>query len=100
PSAVGQTQDRGRHGGEGERPVAERMVEMSNAGGLGHDLEHVVVAEGVERIAAIVGGDRQVDASTLELVQQRDAAPARRASGAAALQVHVANRPRYLAEYH
>src|SRR5260370_12604775 len=68
------------------------MVEMGDARGLCHHLEHVVGAEGVERVATIVRGDGDLDAFSLELMEQRHAAPARRAAGVAALQIHVTHR--------
>ena len=50
---------------------------MQDAHRLAEHLQHVEVAIGIERVARIVGGDRDLDAARLHLVQQRDAAPAR-----------------------
>ena len=72
-----------------------RMIEMQDARRLAIDLEHVEIAIGVERIARVVARDHHGDARGIELMQRRDAAPARRAAGHAILQIHVAHRQRH-----
>ena len=64
---------------------------MGDAHRLAEDLDHVEIAIGIERIAGVVGGDRDRNPVLDEFVQQGDAAPARRAVGDAVLQVHVAH---------
>ena len=82
-----------RRSREGERPVVAGMVEMADAGGLAHHLDHVEVAIGVERVARVVGGEGDRDGALGHLVDERDAAPAwgPLASG---LEVEVAHRQR------
>ena len=88
--------DVGRRRGDRLRPVADRMIEMQDARRHAVDLQHVEIAIGVERIARVVGGDRDRNAARLHLVQQRDAAPARRgAVVAAVLQIEIAHRQRH-----
>src|SRR5262249_54675109 len=65
---------------------------MADPSRLAKHLDHVVVPEAVERVPAVVAGDRETDAAGRELVQQRDTTPARRAAGHAILQVEVAHR--------
>ncbi len=65
------------------RPVGAVVVEMQDPRRLAEDLEHVEIAIGVERVARVVARHHHGDARCLELVQRRDAAPARRAAGAA-----------------
>ena len=64
------------------RPVGDRVIEMQDARRLAEHLEHVEIAIGIERIAGVVGGDGDRHAARLQLVQQRHAAPARRACSA------------------
>ena len=75
-------------------PIRGRVIEMQDAGRLAKHLEEIEIAIGVERIAGVVGGDHHGHAGRGQLVQRRDAAPARRAAGLAVLQVHVDERQR------
>ena len=68
------------------------MVEVKNAIRLAQDLEHVEIAIGIEGIAGVVAGDGGRHARRLQLVQRRDAAPARRQAWAAVLEIEVAHR--------
>ena len=58
----------------------QRMIEMQDARALAEHLDRVEIAIGVERVAGIVRGDGDRDAGGAELVEQGDAAPARRAA--------------------
>ena len=71
-------------------PVGERVVEMGDPNPLGEHFQHVEIAVGVEGIAGVVARQHDGDAGRLQLVQQRDAAPARRAAGRSVLQIEVA----------
>src|SRR5947209_916712 len=71
------------------------MIEVQDARRLAIDLKHVEIAIGIERIARVVARDHYGDARGVELVQGRDATPARRAAGDAVLQIHVAHRQRH-----
>ena len=68
------------------------MVELGDAHGFPVHLHHVVVAVGVERVPAIVGGEGDRHAGGAEFVHHGDAAPARGAALCSALQIHVAHR--------
>ena len=86
------------------RPLAERVIEMRNSHCLAIDFEQVVIAVGIERIAAIVRGKRDRHAGCAKLVDQGDPTPTRCTPGIPALQIHVAHRqhdncdPRFDAE--
>ena len=92
--AVVDAHDRGRHRVTERRRVAVRMIEMQDAHRLAERVHHVVIAIGVERIAAIVARDRDRHAGAPQLLDQGHAAPARRAVGHSVLQVHVDGRQR------
>ena len=83
--------DGGGRRGDGARPVGHGVVEMGDAGRLAKHLQHVEVAIGVEGVARVVGREDDLNSRGLELVQERDAAPSRRAAGSSVLQVHVAH---------
>lgn len=69
--------------------VGERMIEVQNPNGLTEGIDHVMIAIGVERIAAIVAGDRDRYAVLTHFVDRRDATPARRPSTAPVLKVKI-----------
>ena len=71
---------------------------MADARGLAEHLEHVVIAESMERVATVVTGHRDGHAPRRELVQQRDAAPARGVLGDPALQIEIAHRQAHHAD--
>jgi hypothetical protein len=70
------------------------MIEVQNPNGLTEGIDHVVIAISVERIAAIVAGDRDRYAVLTHFVDRRDAAPARRPSAAPVLKIEVYGRQR------
>ena len=65
---------------------------MADARGLAEHLEHVVVPEAVERVAAVIARHGDANAPGRELVHEGHAPPARGAPGHAILQVQVAHR--------
>ena len=73
------------------RPFADRMIEMGDPHRLCEHLERVVIAIGVERVAAVVARCHG-PAARSELVEQGHAAPARRAVAGAIHQIEVAHR--------
>ncbi len=91
-AGLGQAHDRGWGGGDGGGPVVERVVELADPHCLLEDLVHVEVTVGAEGVAGIVAGEGQRDATGLDFVDQRDAAPARGAARLPALQIEVAHR--------
>jgi hypothetical protein len=70
------------------------MIEVQNPNSLTEGVDHVVIAIGVERIAAIVAGDRDRYAALAHFVDRRDAAPTRRPSIAPILKVKIYGRQR------
>src|SRR5208282_117948 len=81
--------DRLRHRTRHRGRIAERMIEVKNPHGLTEGINHVVIAISMERIAAIVAGDRDRYAALAHFVDRRDAAPARRAFTAPVLKIQV-----------
>jgi hypothetical protein len=65
------------------------MVKVQNPNGLTKGIDHVMVATGVERIAAIVASDRDRYAALAHFVDWRDAAPARRPSANPVLKIKI-----------
>jgi hypothetical protein len=65
------------------------MIEVQNPNGLTEGIDHVMVAIGVERIAAIVAGDRDRYATLAHFVDRRDATPARRPSANPVLKIKI-----------
>ena len=51
------------------------MIEVQNSYGLTEGIHHVMIAIGMERIAAIVTRDRDWYAAVAHFVDRRDAAP-------------------------
>ena len=76
---------RTRHRGR----IAERMIEVQNPHGLTKSIDHVVIAISMERITAIVAGDRDRYAAPADFVDRRDAAPARRPLTAPVLKIKI-----------
>jgi hypothetical protein len=54
------------------------MIEVQNPHGLTEGINHVVIAISMERITAILAGDRDRYAAPAHFVDRRDATPARR----------------------
>src|SRR2546421_4575064 len=71
---------------------------MADPRGLAKHLEHVMVAEAVERVATVVARHGDAHATLREFVQERDAAPARRAAGDSILQIEAAHRQAHHAD--
>jgi hypothetical protein len=65
------------------------MIEVQNPNGLTESIDHVVIAVGVERIAAIVAGDCHRYATLTHFMDRRDASPTRRPSTAPVLKVKI-----------
>src|SRR6267143_602185 len=70
------------------RPLAARPIRSAG----------VVVTEAVERVATVVARHGDAHATLREFVQERDAAPARRAAGDSILQIEVAHRQAHHAD--
>ncbi len=85
----GEAGDRGGQRADEGRRLRDRMIEVQDAHGLPERIDHVVVAVGVEAVAAVVAGGGDGDPALAHLAHERDAPPARCASGHAVLQVHV-----------
>ena len=67
--------DRLRHRTRHRDCIAEWMIEVQNSYGLTEGIHHVMIAIGMERIAAIVTRDRDWYAAVAHFVDRRDAAP-------------------------
>ena len=63
------------------------MIEVQNPHGLTEGINHVVIAISMERIAAIVAGDRHRYPALAHFVDRCDAAPARRPLTAQVLKI-------------
>jgi hypothetical protein len=74
--------------------IGERMIEVQYPHGLAEGINHVVIAISMERIAAIVAGDRYRYAAPAHFMDRRDAAPARRPSAAPILKIKIYGRQR------
>ena len=81
--------DRLWHGTRHRSCIGKRMIEMQNPNGLTEGINHVVIAIGVERIAAIVASDRDRYATLTHFMDWRDATPARSASAAPVLKKEI-----------
>ena len=81
--------DRLRHGTRHRERIGKRMIEVQNPDGLAEGINHVVIAISVERVAAIVAGDRYRYAALAHFVDWRDAAPAWRPSLAPVLKIKI-----------
>ena len=65
------------------------MIEVQNPHGLTEGINHVVIAISMERIAAIVAGDRDRYPALAHFVDRCDAAPARRPLSAPVLKIKI-----------
>jgi hypothetical protein len=65
------------------------MIEVQNPNGLTEGIDHVVIAIGVERIAAIIASDRDRYATLAHFVDRRDTAPSWRPSTAPVLKIKI-----------
>src|SRR5258707_620277 len=68
------------------------MIEMQDANGLAKRVDHVVIAVGIETVAAIVAGGGNADSALDHLVHHRDPAPTRRAAAVPVLEIHIDRR--------
>ena len=68
---------------------------MGHARRLAEDLEGIEIAIGIEGVAGVVGGDRDINPRSLQFVQQRHAARARGAAGNTILKIEIAHRQRH-----
>ena len=71
------------------------MVEVQNPNGLAKGIDHVMIAIGMERIAAIVASERDGNAALTHFMDRRDTAPARRPSATTVLKIQIYRRQRY-----
>ncbi len=69
--------------------IAEWMIEVQNSYGLTEGIHHVMIAIGMERIAAIVTRDRDWYAAVAHFMDRRDAAPTRRSPVAPILKIKI-----------
>ena len=69
--------------------IAEWMIEVQNSCGLTEGIHHVMVAIGMERIAAIVTRDRDWYAAVAHFVNRRDTAPTWRPPIAPILKIKI-----------
>jgi hypothetical protein len=67
--------DRLRHRTRHRYRIAEWMIEVQNSYGLTEGIHHVMIAIGMERIAAIVTRDRDCYGAVAHFMDRRDAAP-------------------------
>jgi hypothetical protein len=65
------------------------MIEVQNPNGLTEGIDHVMIAVGVERVSAIIAGDRDRYTTLTHFVDRRDAAPAWRPSIAPVLKIKI-----------
>jgi len=65
------------------------MIEVQYPNGLTEGIDHVMIAIGMERIAAIVTGDRDWYAAVAHFVDRRDAAPTWRPPIAPILKIKI-----------
>jgi hypothetical protein len=86
--------DRLWHGTCHRGRIGKRMIEVQNPNCLTEGIDHVVIAIGVERIAAIVASDRDRYATLTHFMDRRDATPARRSSAAPVLKIEIYGRQR------
>src|ERR1700739_1721168 len=86
--------DIGRGRADQRRRAGQRMIQMQDADRLTEGIDNVVVAIGIETIAAIVAGRRDPNAAPEHLVNYGNAAPAWRPTLVTVLQVHVDRRKR------
>jgi hypothetical protein len=81
--------DRLRHRTRHRDCIAEWMIEVQNSYGLTEGIHHVMIAIGMERIAAIVTRDRDGYAAVAHFVDRRDAAPTWRPPVAPILKIRI-----------
>ena len=81
--------DRLRHRTRHRYRIAEWMIEVQNSYGLTEGIHHVMIAIGMERIAAIVTRDRDGYAAMAHFMDRRDAAPTRRSPIAPILNIKI-----------
>jgi hypothetical protein len=65
------------------------MIEVQNPNGLTEGIDHVMIAVGVERVSAIVTGNRDRYATLPHFMDRRDPTPAGRPSTAPVLKIEV-----------
>ena len=75
--------------------IGEWVVEVQNPNGLAKGIDHVMIAIGMERIAAVVASDRDGYAALTHFKDRRDTAPARRPSATTVLKIQIYRRQRY-----
>jgi hypothetical protein len=81
--------DAGGHWPDQRRRIRQRMVEVQDPDRLAKSIDHVVIAVGMEAVAAVVAGDRNRNAAAAHFMHEGHPAPAWGAAACAILKVKI-----------